>query len=85
MLEERLLHVFTTLDIRWRRPPIPPAGQPTRMSLGGLSVLWTRECMHPLEHFSLLCVCLHNKNFQIKVECIHTSLRFITTQNTEVN
>lgn len=53
-------YIFTPLDIRWGGPLISPASHTTRMSGGGVSALWTRECMYPLEHFSLPCVCLHH-------------------------
>ena len=72
MLEESLLYVFTSLDNQREDPLIPPVSQTTHISVGGVSVLWARECTHPLEHFSLLCVCLHHQKLHMKVDiCVH--------------
>lgn len=71
MLEESLLHVFPPLDVGWRRPLISPASQPTGMSVGDF--LHCVKGMHlPLEHFSLLCICLDHKNLQMNMNiCVH--------------
>lgn len=77
------LHVFTALDIRWRNLPYHQQVNPHVYQW--VALYTADKGIHVPNGTFSFALCLHNKNLPIKGDCIHVSLRFITTQNTEVN